>query len=114
MSLRHQWKFPYKALDVAKAAKNRTAYHESRLEYWQKEKARADAEEAEEPAGEDQFAKAYSNTRTVNNQRSYDCANKIAEHEQSVLKLKLYARALEQNATANYDLDAEDVDFFGL
>jgi hypothetical protein len=114
LSLRHQWKFPYKAADISKAAAKRTAYHEGRIAYWQEQKVKAEAELKEEPEVADQFAKAYSNTRSVNNTRVFDCAQKVGEHEEAVLKLKLYARALQTNATANYDLDAEDVDFFGL
>lgn len=114
MSLRHEWKFPYKATEIAQAGRKRIAYHEGRVEYWKAEKVRAEAEAGEEPAQTDELAKAYSNTRRVNNQRAFDCAQKIDEHETAILKLKLYSRALETNATANYDLDAEDVDFFGL
>lgn len=95
--LRDDWKFPYRAGQLRDAAKEKVAFYEGRVKYWEGKKSevlaqiKADGIEVEESVAADDKAYFSNSSRgpvvTVRNDLAEDlreCHNKLAKHRGNV------------------------------
>jgi len=120
---RSDWKFSYKASDLAVAATSKHAHHIARLSWWEKKKqevieeVRANGLEVSES-----IASQYSTSQgcggphiVVNNEHQKHLSEaylKIKHHDSKVNEYAGWVQILEGNSTQSLQIDADDYLFF--
>ena len=119
MSLRHEWKFSFTGQDLYSAADEKAVYHETRLEFWTAEFVMA--EEKVKSTGVDVREYPVTGGNRLElvidptlQARYEECHKKLQMHEMMADEFDRYARAFELNVDALFDLDADDIRYFGL
>ena len=119
MSLRREWKFQYPCSQLQEVAHEKKENHAERLKWWETQQegvmkeVRAKGLEVREQQvsggkrGEIVIDATYQ-------RRLNECYSKIAEHRDLTIEYKTWERVFELNPTAKVDLDAEDIQYFGL
>ncbi len=120
MSLRNDWSFDYSSEDLMKAVREKIEHHQTRLEWWEKD--REGVKQAIRELGIDlrEFPVTGGNRAElvvdpVQLNRLQEILSKIRGHERSLKEYRRYERALAQKQSqVSFALDIEDVQFFGL
>ena len=120
MSLRYDWQFQYSRDALRKAVDQKILHHIKRIEWWEKEDDKAEA--AIKEAGIDirEYAVTGGNRAElvidpVLLSRFQETQSKIRAHKGNLKEYRRYYRALEnQSSTVGFQLDIEDIQFFGL
>lgn len=120
------WKFEYAASKLADAASTRAAYHRDRLDWWRSKKdqvldtIRSEGLEIDEkivmefasPKSRDwQDATRISVRNDLRNDLN-ECLKKLAHHTQQLASYSAWNEVLTANASASFNLDHEDWQFF--
>jgi hypothetical protein len=119
MSKRHELKFSFQGERLAEAAKGRREHHESRLEFWQAamEQAKAAFREGAVEFREQQITGGSRLTAVFDPERQArldECQRKLTDHKNAAEEYARWERAFTVNGAADFELDSEDVAFFGL
>ena len=119
MSLRREWKFQYPCSQLQEAAHKKNKYHAERLKWWQAQQnsvmdeVRAKGLEVRErqvtggKRGEIVIDPTYQ-------RRLDECCSKTEEHQELTVEYTTWERVFELNPSVTVELDAEDIQFFGL
>jgi hypothetical protein len=119
MSLRREWKFQYPCSQLQEVARTKKEHHVERLNWWETQQkgvmkeVRAKGLEVREQEisggrrGEIVIDPTYQ-------RRLNECCSKIEEHRELTTEYTTWERVFELNPSATVDLDAEDIQYFGL
>lgn len=116
---RREWTFTYVATEIASAAARKSEHHRAREDWWTQERAKADLlvqDSAEVRAvpqtGGDRPEVVIDPTASA---RWSECDRKIKEHREKAAGYEVFVSVMgDQDDSEAYELDAEDVLYFGL
>jgi hypothetical protein len=126
--LRKDWKFPYDAQALARAAEARLAYHDERIRFWTDKRAevmatiRAEGLEVDErivlahptPKSRDWERGAKVMVRNDLQEDLEECLQKLRWHTEHRRDYDGWLQALQANPAQRFELDIEDwLHFFG-
>jgi len=117
--LRNELWFSYAGGVLASACADQVTYHEERLEFWEAEQGQAEAR-LRESGVEFRVRPVTGGERldaVVDPQRQArlnECYAKVEQHRRQVEDFQRWQRSFETNSEAAFELDAEDVAYFGL
>ena len=119
MANRREWKFAYPADRLRRAAAEKKAYHQERHRFWTKELKKAENEVRNhgidfrdyqvtggsrlEAVIDPSLAKRYSESR-----------RKLEKHQDRIDEYDRFERAFAKHLDDSYELDIDDMTFFGL
>ncbi len=122
-SLRDAWEFRYRIAAVLEAANGKLAHHQGRMQWWEGELNKADAElKARGFEYRENRTSIGSDLVIVGDpelaKRVRDCRDKISEHRSWTRNYETWVRALagraEIDPKAELSLRIDDIVFFGL
>ena len=117
---RAEWKFEYNGGQLLSASVKKSAHHNQRKEQWTL--WLAEAKEKLEAAGvqlvEDEYTTGPASIQIkVDPQlqaRYHNCREKIKDHDKQIDLYEMWVRAFTTNKHLTFELDVNDIDFFGL
>lgn len=120
--LRDKWDFEFTASKLAEAATSKKSFHESRLEFWTKAKAKvmdevkeSGIEVSESEAGSNYSKSGFAPQVMVRNdlqKRLTECHNKIQEHHNKINEYGGWIQVLTANAESRLKLNSDDYLYF--
>ena len=120
MSIRNDWQFDYSSEDLMKAVRTKIEHHQTRLEWWEKDREAVKKAIKESGIEVEEFpvtggARAEIVVDPGRLNRLQEAQSKIMGHKRSLKEYRRYERALAQKQSqVSFALDIEDVQFFGL
>ena len=119
MSLRREWKFQYPCSQLQEAAQKKRKYHAERLKWWEIEQKKVMKEVRAKglDVREQQVTGGKRSEIVIDptyQRRLDECCSKTEEHRELTNKYQTWERVFELNPTVSVDLDADDIQFFGL
>ncbi len=119
MANRREWKFKYQASSLKDASQKRKQYHEKRLKYWTKEVERAEQELREHGIDFRDFHVSGGNRLEAIidpglMRRYQESKRKLDKHKERIREYDRFVRTFTRHSTEEYELDIDDMEFFGL
>jgi hypothetical protein len=119
MPLRDEWKFRYTCSDLIAPTEAKAKHHRERETFWTgelekaKEKVRSGgAVVREHPISGGTRMQVMIDPEVQG--RANECAEKVRSHRESAEEYERWLRVFRGNGDASVELDAKDVEFFGL
>ncbi len=117
--LRNDIRFSYGGAVLATACRERKDHHDARLEYWRAEleSAKAAYREAGIQIREHQVTGGTRLSGVIDTEREQwmnKCQEKVRAHESRAGEYGRWLRGFEVNSGMFFDLDPDDIAFFGL
>lgn len=119
MALREQLKFEFLGSDIAEACSQKVRYHKERLEWWtnEQEEAKAALKDAAVEFEEYEYTNGVELRVGIDQAKKarYDrCRGKIDAHRTNLEAYERWYRAFTVNPNYTFQLDWQDVTYFGL
>ena len=119
MANRSEWTFTYQAPRLMEASKARKEYHEKRLEFWTREKKKAEKEVRDHGIDfRDYPVTGGSRLEAVIDpslaKRYTESERKLKKHKAGIEEYDRFERAFAKHSSEVYQLDIDDMAFFGL
>ena len=119
MSLRKDLKFSYTGTVLHKACEAKREHHAGRLGYWEDELAKA--KDVFKSAGVEIREYAVTGGTRLQGvidpsaqQRMDECQGKVTEHKDKTAEYDRWSRGFKANGDATFELDPDDIAYFGL
>lgn len=119
MSQRSQWRFAYQTEGLATAAKGRVEHHRERERWWRDELSKAEGDLREtgvefREMPETGHVRLDAVLDPQKQRRVNESRTKVREHGKLAEEYEMYLRAFKLNPGAVLELNADDIQFFGL
>jgi hypothetical protein len=119
MTNRSGWTFTYQAPHLQEASKERKEYHERRIKFWTSEKKKAEKEVRDHGIDfRDYPVTGGSRLEAVIDpglaKRYTESERKLKKHKVLVEEYDRFERAFAGHSSEEYQLDIDDMTFFGL